>query len=108
MKTLTGQKRLSKVHHYDMNEDVIKSAGLEFLCLTGELPSDSSLNHKNSFNDEFLDKKFEYIVTNPPYGGDKAKQSEAQSKQSKIKDYITEILKTETDQVKRDKAYMNN
>ena len=102
-KNIDWSKEISKVHHYDMNEDVIKSAGLEFLCLTGELPSESSLNHKNSFNDEFLGKKFEYIITNPPYGGDKAKQSEAQSKQSKIKDYITEILKTETDQVKREK-----
>ena len=31
--------QLKKVHHYDMNEDVIKSAGLEFLCLTGVLPN---------------------------------------------------------------------
>lgn len=31
------KKEINNVHHYDMNEDVIKSAGLEFFCLTGEI-----------------------------------------------------------------------
>jgi hypothetical protein len=64
------KKEINKIYHYDMNEDVIKSAGLEFFCLTGILPNKDNLAYKNSFCDEFNDKKFKYIVTNPPYGGD--------------------------------------
>jgi type I restriction-modification system DNA methylase subunit len=84
---------LSKVHHYDMNEDVIKSAGLEFLCLTSELPDMDNLQYKNSFNDEFENNKFSYIVTNPPYGGDKNKKKDANNKLEKIKSYILNRVK---------------
>jgi type I restriction enzyme S subunit len=86
---------LNKVHHFDMNEDVIKSAGLEFFCLTGVMPNmKNNLCYKNSFADSFGDRKFELIVTNPPYGGDKNKQSDSQIKRDKVKKYIKEILKT--------------
>ena len=86
---------LNKVHHFDMNEDVIKSAGLEFFCLTGVMPNmKNNLCYKNSFADSFGDRKFELIVTNPPYGGDKNKQSDSQVKRDKVKKYIKEILKT--------------
>jgi hypothetical protein len=30
---------INKIYHYDMNEDVIKSAGLELFCLTSVLPN---------------------------------------------------------------------
>jgi len=41
-----------------MNEDVVKSAGLEIFSLTGELPNTkSNLTYKNSFTDEFENKK---------------------------------------------------
>ena len=79
---------INKVFHYDINEDVIKSAGLEFLCLTGVLPNMENLMFKNAFTDEFSNVKFKNIITNPPYGGDKIKQSDAQIKREKIKEYI--------------------
>ena len=44
---------LSKVHHYDMNEDVIKSAALELFCLTSVIPNMNNIKYKNSFTDEF-------------------------------------------------------
>ena len=47
---------INKIYHYDMNEDVIKSAGLEFFCLTGVLPNMNNLKYKNSFTDEFNEK----------------------------------------------------
>jgi type I restriction-modification system DNA methylase subunit len=92
---------LSKIHHFDMNEDVIKSAGLEFFCLTGALPNLDNLQYKNSFTDNFDNKKFKYIFTNPPYGGDKNKKSDIQVKRDKIKKHIkNEILNTKDEQVK--------
>jgi type I restriction enzyme S subunit len=94
-------KNLNKIYHNDMNEDVIISAGLEFLCLTGTLPNmNDNLKYKNSFTDEFNDMKFKYIITNPPYGGDKIKISDASIKRNKIKDYIKEELKTLTNENK--------
>lgn len=83
---------INKIYHYDMNEDVIKSAGLEFFCLTGALPNLHNLQCKNSFTDEFGNKKFKYILTNPPYGGDKNKESDIQKKRDKVKKYIKDEL----------------
>ena len=81
---------INKIYHYDMNEDVIKSAGLEFFCLTGALPNFYNLQNTNSFTDEFGNKKFKYILTNPPYGGDKNKKSDIQIKRDKVKKYIND------------------
>jgi len=81
---------INKIYHYDMNEDVIKSAGLEFFCLTGALPNFDNLQYKNSFTDDFGNKKFKYILTNPPYGGDKNKKSDIQIKRDKVKKYIND------------------
>ena len=62
--------QIGKVHHYDMNEDVIKSAALEFFCLSGNIPDMTTLRYANSFTDDFNHIKFDRIFTNPPYGGD--------------------------------------
>jgi len=89
---------LNKIFHYDMNEDVIKSAGLELFCLTGELPCMDNLRYKNSFTDEFNGRKYKYPLTNPPYGGDKTNKSEAQSKREKVTKFIKNELLTLTDE----------
>lgn len=89
---------INKISHFDMNEDVIKSAGLEFFCLTGVLPNINNLKYKNSFKDEFNDQKYKYPLTNPPYGGDKSSKTEAQSKRDKVKEYIKNELPTITDE----------
>lgn len=94
---INWENELKKVYHYDMNNDVIKSAGLEFFCLTGVTPNmDKNIGYKNSFTDEFNDMKFNYVITNPPYGGDKNKKSDARIKREKIRKYINNKL-TETD-----------
>ena len=101
---------INNIYHYDMNEDVIKSAGLEFFCLTGVLPNMNNLKYKNSFTDEFNGSKYEYIFTNPPYGGDKNSKTEAQSKRDKVKEYIKNELLTNTDEglrIRRQKQLKN-
>jgi type I restriction-modification system DNA methylase subunit len=90
---------INKVYHYDMNEDVIKSAALELFCLTGVLPNmKNNLGYKNSFTDDFNDEKYKYPLTNPPYGGDKNCKSEALTKREKIKAFIKNELLTITDE----------
>lgn len=75
-KDINWNTQIKNVNHFDMNEDVIKSAMLEFYCLTGEFPNKDNMKCVNSFDYDFLNKKYHYIVTNPPYGGDKNKKSE--------------------------------
>jgi type I restriction enzyme S subunit len=95
---------LRKISHFDMNEDVIKSAGLEFFCLTDVIPDRENLKYANSFAYEYIDdntrlpKKYAYPITNPPYGGDKNTKTVAQEKREKIKKYIKEELPTITDE----------
>jgi type I restriction enzyme S subunit len=103
-KGINWEIELSKISHYDMNEDVIKSAGLEFFCLTGVLPDMKNLKYKNSFVDEFIDnndettKKYKFPITNPPYGGDKNNKTVAQEKREKIKEYIKNELISVSDE----------
>ena len=107
---INWDSEINKIYHYDMNEDVIKSAGLEFFCLTGSLPNTDNLVYKNSFNDEFNNKKFKYPLTNPPYGGDNNKKSDTKNKHDKIKEYIKNELKNITDEgtrIKRQKQLKN-
>ena len=92
---------INKISHFDMNEDVIKSAGLEIFSLTGVLPNMNNLKYKNSFADEFDGQKYKYILTNPPYGGDKNKKSGAQDKREKVKEFIKKELLTITDEALR-------
>jgi type I restriction-modification system DNA methylase subunit len=104
--SINWETEINKISHFDMNEDVIKSAGLEFFCLTGVLPNMNNLKYKNSFTDEFNEQKYKYPLTNPPYGGDKNSKSEAQSKREKIKEYIKNELLNITDEglrIKRQK-----
>jgi len=98
---INWKNNINKIYHFDMNEDVVKSGGLEIFCLTGVIPNmKDNLAYRNSFTDEFNNKKFMNVITNPPYGGDKTKQSEAQNKRKKIKEYIKEELKTLNDELK--------
>ena len=103
---INWNKGINKIHHYDMNEDVIKSAGLELFCLTGELPDMNNIKYKNSFTAEFNNKQYMYPLINPPYGGDKNKKTIAQEKSEKVKEYIKEELQSITDEglkIKRQK-----
>lgn len=90
------ESEISKIHHYDINEDVIKSASLEILCMTRELPDVENITYRNAFTDDFGGRKFTYILTNPPYGGDKNKQSDIQIKREKIKNFIKSQIASNT------------
>ena len=97
------ETQIENIYHYDVNEDVIKTASLEMFCLTSHLPNPDKVCYKNSFNDEFLDKKFKLIVTNPPYGGDKTSETDTQMKQNKIKEYIKKLIPTIEDETTKAK-----
>jgi len=63
------------VYHYDMSEDVVKIAGIEYYSLTGKFPSyENQFTRINSFKEDRFNK-YKYLITNPPYGGDKSTKS---------------------------------
>jgi len=104
------ETQLKQVSHYDMNEDVVKSAGLEFFCLTGVLPNPKQLFYKNSFTDNFEDdqglRKYHYVLTNPPYGGDKNSKSAAQEKRDKVKAFLKSDVVEDEEVRQRRKAQL--
>lgn len=104
------ETQLKQVSHYDMNEDVVKSAGLEFFCLTGVLPNPKQLFYKNSFTDNFEDdqglRKYHYVLTNPPYGGDKNTKSAAQEKRDKVKAFLKSDVVDDEEVRQRRKAQL--
>jgi type I restriction-modification system DNA methylase subunit len=86
-------KQLNSVYHFDMNIDVVRYAMLEFYCITGQFPSKDNMASTNSFTSEFNKKKFKYICTNPPYGGDKIEKTEEIIISEIIKKEIQEYFK---------------
>ena len=102
---INWETELHKIYHFDMNEDVIKSAALEFFCLTGVLPNmETNMGYKNSFGDEFCDQRFGVVGTNPPYGGDKNKKTAHEVKLGKVKEFIkTELKSKDLDEPTREK-----
>jgi len=85
-------QNLDNIYHFDMNDDVVKYAGLEFMCLTQYPPK---MNHNlrclNTFTHEF-EKKYKYVITNPPYGGDKRMKSAKWQSREKIRTKLLEQI----------------
>ena len=106
------KSQLDRIYHYDINADVLKSAALELLCLSdGVIPkigTNKNIRKINSFKHNFeCENKFDLILTNPPYGGDKKSTSGKKDKRDKIKNYIKdELLKLDKDNDK-DKEIIN-
>jgi len=84
------KSQLDNIYHFDINEDVLKSARLELFCLSqGIFPTNNNVKRINSFKYDFRDiGKFDIIMTNPPYGGDKIGTSAKKEKRDKIIKYI--------------------
>jgi len=85
------KKNINCINHFDVNQDVVNNAKLEAFCLTHQLISKSYFNTRNSFIYEYTDEeKYDLIISNPPYGGDKGNET------SKMKEYET-IIKYNND-----------
>jgi type I restriction-modification system DNA methylase subunit len=100
---------LKNVYHYDMEIDAIKLAGLEMFALTGEFPVlRKNLKRTNTFREEFINDKneimhFDYIFTNPPYGGDTVVKDSDQIRRDKTINRLKKII----DEYKKDKTKKN-
>jgi type I restriction-modification system DNA methylase subunit len=96
-KNIDWKDNVNNIFHFDMDEDVINMSGLEMFAITSNLPKIDDSNYKrvNSFAHEFDNKKYNYIFTNPPYGGDKIIESASQIKKKAIIQHMKSTIKTE-------------
>jgi type I restriction-modification system DNA methylase subunit len=93
---------VNNIFHYDMEEAVVNMTGLEMCAITGFFPMrNDNYIRGNSFKSEFNNLKCDYVISNPPYGGDKITKTAEQIKRDKLVEYIkknkederTDILK---------------
>jgi restriction endonuclease S subunit len=92
---INWSNNVDNIYHFDMEESVVNMTGLEMFAVTGSFPKRGDYNYRreNSFTYEFPDsmngyKKYHYVISNPPYGGDKTTKSAEQIKRDKIINYI--------------------
>ena len=98
------------IKHYDMAENVVKIAGVEFYSQTDFFPDmETQFKRINSFKYEFIEK-FKYLFSNPPYGGDKNTKTAEDIKRDKLiaylrnlKDDMTDVLKEQLSRLLKEK-----
>jgi len=96
--TIDWLKNIDNIYHYDINEDILNSARLELYCLSnGIFPNKYNIKKVNSFTLEF-GSKFDLIITNPPYGGDKKITSAKKEKRDKVKVYLKKLIDSNIDE----------
>jgi hypothetical protein len=90
----TSNNNFMNVNHYDMSEDVVKIAGVEFYSLTGNFPKkNDNFRRTNTFKHEFI-KQYKYIFANPPYGGDKGNKTPDMKKRELVIEYNKSIMES--------------
>jgi type I restriction-modification system DNA methylase subunit len=83
----------NKIHHWDMAEDVVKIAGTEYFSITGHFPEyGKQFKRVNSFKNEELGK-YDYVMSNPPYGGDKTNKTSEMIKKELVIKHNNDIIK---------------
>lgn len=83
---------ISRVYHFDMNNDVVRYAALELMCLTRALPNmRDNMICENSFATERF-AKYKYVCTNPPYGGDNISESSSQKTRKILREKLVAEL----------------
>lgn len=99
---INWKNNIKQIYHFDMNEDVIKIAGIEMFGLTEYLPNRNiQFKRANTFKYLF-DEKYDYIFTNPPYGGDKNKKNIEALKNDKLLEYVKKNLSEIKEQLKEE------
>jgi type I restriction-modification system DNA methylase subunit len=66
-------KEINKISHCDLSNHVIKMVKLEIFTLTHTFANREKVKKTNSFTNNFIDK-FDLVLSNPPYGGDKKEE----------------------------------
>lgn len=92
-------EEIKRIWHTDINFNVVRMVRMELFALTKVFPNDyffRTIIKLNSFEDLFLDDEdkpasFDYVISNPPYGGsgDKDSKITAEVCSNRIQRYVT-------------------
>lgn len=104
---INWKNEIKNIYHCDMNEDIIKIAGLEIFNLVGVFPNEKLTFRKtNTFKDEFIEDnkklKFDYIFSNPP-DGCRNEKNQILDKCEKILTYLKKEIEDINKQLKNNK-----
>jgi len=102
-KNVDWSQNIQNIYHYDMNEDVVKYVGLEIFTMTKQIwpfKEEKNIKRENSFYYEFENKKYHFVISNPPYGGDDYKKTPIQEEMEliirdndiEIKNYLLTLM----------------
>ena len=104
---INWKSNVDNIYHFDMEESVVNMTGLEMFAITGYFPYRNNCNYirQNSFNSEILGHnnltKYDYVFSNPPYGGDKNTKTAQTIKRDKIIEYIKGLKDDATNEMKK-------
>jgi restriction endonuclease S subunit len=118
---INWKNNVDNIYHFDMEETVVKMTGLEMFAITGYFPKrygKCNFTRGNTFQEEFNNSKYHYVISNPPYGGDKNKKNAQDIKRDKLiahlksmknlseakKNQLSRLLKEKKDLEKKKKA----
>lgn len=88
------ENNVNKIYHFDMQKDVVNMTGIEMFAITGTMPEkNGNYERTNSFKHEFINRKFSYVVSNPPYGGDEYTKSIEEQKKECVIEHLKNDLK---------------
>jgi type I restriction-modification system DNA methylase subunit len=91
--TIDWSQNVNNIYHFDMEQSVINMTGLEMFAITGHFPStDHNYLRQNSFKFDFEGKKYDYVFSNPPYGGDDLNKTADYVKREKLMQHIKPIM----------------
>lgn len=101
------KNNVDNIYHFDMEESVVNMTGLEMFAITGYFPKREDKHNfwrQNSFKEEIEGhngiSKYDYVFSNPPYGGDKNKKTAEDIKRDKIIAYLKNLKDDITDKLK--------
>ena len=100
------KNNVDNIYHFDMEESVVNMTGLEMFAITGFFPKrGNNFLRQNSFKEEIEGhdgiEKYDYVFSNPPYGGDKNIKTANDIKRDKIIGYIKNLKDDKTDKIKK-------
>jgi type I restriction-modification system DNA methylase subunit len=97
---INWEEEICKINHSDLSNNVIKMAKLEIFTLTHTFAKRDCVKKCNSFQNEF--GTFDFVLSNPPYGGDKKEEKVMiQNCSDQIKKYAMKDL--DVSKLKEDK-----
>ena len=85
------KKNVNSIYHTDVEKSVVNMTGLEIFAICGIFPSPDNFWAINAFKCEYDEITFDYVISNPPYGGDKLTKDADQYMRDGLLSYLKKL-----------------